>query len=175
MSDNISRADAIEELDEYFEHIKIIDKRGLKRIEPISRDVKGIVDALPSAEAGQGWNNHEVACMLAELFGDTCACNYNSIDEWLPLVCDFKDICPNTVGVACWEQFLKNYREKEKTMKAEQLESADRPHGEWKHNKTYSSMDFCSECGMPFLHEDKYPRNYCPNCGTKMDKGGDRE
>lgn len=63
----------------------------------------------PSADAVQGWNNHEVACMLAELFGDACACNYNCIDEWLPMVCDFKDNCPNTVGVACWEQFLKHY------------------------------------------------------------------
>ena len=59
------------------------------------------------------WNNHEVACMLAELFGDDCACNYNGIDEWLPLVCDLKDSCPNTVGVACWEQFLKHYERRE--------------------------------------------------------------
>lgn len=63
-------------------------------------------------DAAQGWDNHEVACILAELFGDACACNYNSIDEWLPLVCDFKDICPNTVGVACWEQFLTHYGER---------------------------------------------------------------
>ena len=59
-----------------------------------------------------GWNNHQVACLLADLFGDTCACNYNGIDEWLPEVCDFKDTCcPNPVGVACWEQFLKHYQD----------------------------------------------------------------
>ena len=55
------------------------------------------------------WNNHQVACLLADMFGDTCACNYNSIDKWLPELCDFKDTCcPNPVGVACWEQFLKH-------------------------------------------------------------------
>lgn len=57
------------------------------------------------------WNNHQIACMLADLFGDACACNYNGIDEWLSEMCDFKDTCcPNTVGVACWEQFLKYYQ-----------------------------------------------------------------
>ena len=59
-------------------------------------------------------NNHEVACLLADVFGDTCACNYNGIDEWLPEVCDLKDACPNTVGVACWEQFLTHYKAKMK-------------------------------------------------------------
>lgn len=57
------------------------------------------------------WNNHQIACMLADLFGDTCACNYNGIDEWLSGLCDFKDTCcPNPVGVACWEQFLEHYQ-----------------------------------------------------------------
>ena len=62
-----------------------------------------------SALEQRTWNNHQVACLLADMFGDTCACNYNSIDEWLPELCDFKDTCcPNPVGVACWEQFLKH-------------------------------------------------------------------
>ena len=57
------------------------------------------------------YNRHEVACIIAELFGDDCACNFNGIDEWLPMKCDFADnVCPRTVGVACWEQYLK-YRE----------------------------------------------------------------
>lgn len=56
--------------------------------------------------------NHEVACVLAKLFGDNCACNFNGIDEWLPNYCDFTNKeCPNVVGVACWEQYLK-YRNK---------------------------------------------------------------
>lgn len=54
------------------------------------------------------WNNHQVACLLADIFGDTCACNYNRIDEWLPFKCELLDVCPNTVGVACWEQYLKH-------------------------------------------------------------------
>lgn len=55
------------------------------------------------------WNNHTVACLLADLFGDPCACNYCGIDEWLPKKCDFANKeCPNVVGVACWEQFLKH-------------------------------------------------------------------
>lgn len=52
------------------------------------------------------WNNHQVACLLADIFGDTCACNYNGNDEWLPFKCELLDVCPNTVGVACWEQYL---------------------------------------------------------------------
>lgn len=53
-------------------------------------------------------NNHEVACILADVIGDVCACNVNGNDEWLPQYCDFAEReCPNVVGVACWEQYLK--------------------------------------------------------------------
>ena len=69
-----------------------------------------IVDMLPSAQPE--WNNHTVACLLAELFDDTCACNYNGIDEWLPEKCEVIDACPNPVGVACWEQYLKHRAER---------------------------------------------------------------
>ena len=65
---------------------------------------------LPSAQTE--WNNHTVACLLAELFDDTCACNYNDIDEWLPEKCELLDSCPNPVGVACWEQYLKHRAER---------------------------------------------------------------
>ena len=64
---------------------------------------------LPSEEPP--WNNHTVACLLAELFDDTCACNYCGIDEWLPEKCEVIDACPNPVGVACWEQFLTHRKE----------------------------------------------------------------
>lgn len=68
----------------------------------------GCCTAHSGYEPKTGWNNHQIACMLADLFGDVCACNYNGIDEWLGELCDFKDTCcPNPVGVACWEQFLK--------------------------------------------------------------------
>lgn len=69
-------------------------------------DVDGKVFELP--KRGE-WNNHEVACLLAEMFGDDCACNLNGIDEWLPQYCEFAETCcPYPVGVACWEQFLKH-------------------------------------------------------------------
>lgn len=52
---------------------------------------------------------HDVAEVLAEFFGDPCACNFNGIDEWLPALCDFDEkSCPNPGGVACWEQYLKH-------------------------------------------------------------------
>ena len=54
---------------------------------------------------------HEVATILAESFGDTCACDFNSNDEWLPGKCELLDACPNPVGVACWEQYLKHREE----------------------------------------------------------------
>ena len=69
-----------------------------------------VVYDLPSAEPE--WNNHTVACLLADLFDDTCACNYNGIDEWLPSKCELLDSCPNPAGVACWEQFLKHRTER---------------------------------------------------------------
>ena len=51
---------------------------------------------------------HEVAVLLAKLFNDKCACNYNNLDEWLPYYCEKLDICPNPGGVECWEQLVKN-------------------------------------------------------------------
>ena len=67
---------------------------------------------LPAVQTQTEWNNHTVACLLAELFGDACACNYNGIDEWLPEKCEVIDACPNPFGVACWEQFLKHRAER---------------------------------------------------------------
>ena len=56
-----------------------------------------------------------MACVLAELFNDDCACNYSDIDSWLPLYCDFADTCcPHPSGVACWEQMLKYWDKREK-------------------------------------------------------------
>ena len=70
------------------------------------------LNGLTSAQPQTEWNNHTVACLLAELFGDACACNYNGIDEWLPEKCEVIDACPNPVGVACWEQFLTHRAER---------------------------------------------------------------
>lgn len=50
---------------------------------------------------------HEVAEILAELFDDPCACNFNDISDWLPSKCELQEACPEPCGVACWEQYLK--------------------------------------------------------------------
>lgn len=75
-----------------------------------SVDIEAVDMAISALEKQEsGWNNHKVACLLAEVFGDDCACNFNGIDEWLPMKCDFAGTtCPNPAGVACWEQFLKH-------------------------------------------------------------------
>lgn len=74
---------------------------------------KDAIDAVCNIPSEQSeWNNHTVACMLAELFDDTCACNYNGIDEWLPLKCELLDSCPHPAGVACWEQYLTHRAER---------------------------------------------------------------
>ena len=75
-------------------------------------EIRRRLHGLPSVQPQPEWNNHTVACLLAELFEDACACNYNGIDEWLPEKCEVIDACPNPVGVACWEQFLKHRAER---------------------------------------------------------------
>ena len=63
------------------------------------------------------YTSHDVAVILANLLGDDCACNFNSIDEWLPFKCELQDACPHPVGVACWEQYLKYLPCKEETLR----------------------------------------------------------
>lgn len=43
--------------------------------------------------------------LMENLFGDKCACNYNDIDEWLPLKCPDTDKCPESDK--CWEYFIR--------------------------------------------------------------------
>lgn len=75
----------------------------------ISRHMVADALALLKEQEAKQYNNHEVACIIADLFGDPCACNFNDIDTWLPYKCDFRETCcPNPVGVACWEQYLKH-------------------------------------------------------------------
>ena len=113
MNDDISRQAAIDALEKE-KPTPFVDKDG--NIDPFGagqqnqwyRDGIAIM-SLPSAQTE--WNNYTVARLLAELFGDTCACNYNGIGEWLPEKCELLDSCPNPVGVACWEQFLKHKAE----------------------------------------------------------------
>lgn len=104
MSDTISRQAAIEAL-----HMHLMYRMGT---DSNKKRLDDWINSLPSAQPQTEWNNHTVACLLAELFGDACACNYNGIDEWLPEKCEVIDACPNPVGVACWEQFLKHRAER---------------------------------------------------------------
>lgn len=69
-------------------------------------EIQPTIDA-EAVRHGRTYTAHEVAEILADEFGDTCACNLNGNDEWLPMKCELLDACPNPVGVACWEQFLK--------------------------------------------------------------------
>lgn len=57
---------------------------------------------------GRLYTRHDVAVILAEFMGDNCACNFNGIDELLPKYCELLKSCPDVVGVACWEQYLKH-------------------------------------------------------------------
>ena len=50
------------------------------------------------------------------------------------------------------------------TIKAEPVR-----HGVWETTDAKNGWHYCSECGCKPLY--KYP--YCPNCGAKMDGGGD--
>ena len=59
------------------------------------------------------YSAHDVALILSDAFGDSCACNFNGNDEWLPEKCELLDTCPDVVGVACWEQCLKWLGQKE--------------------------------------------------------------
>ena len=69
---------------------------------------------------GKLYTSHDVAVILASAIGDDCACNINSNDEWLPQLCELQEACPNPVGVACWEQYLKHRAEAEKALGKEQ-------------------------------------------------------
>ena len=71
---------------------------------------------------GQLYTVHDVAVILASAIGDDCTCNINSNDEWLPQLCELQEACPEPVGVACWEQYLKHRAEAEKALRKEQDE-----------------------------------------------------
>ena len=38
--------------------------------------------------ADRTYTAHEVAVILADAFGDDCACNFNGNDEWLSYLCE---------------------------------------------------------------------------------------
>lgn len=63
------------------------------------------IDAIPT----EPLTLDRVAEILAEQFGDECACNLNGNDEWLPEVCKYQDTCPNPSDyLGCWMELLRH-------------------------------------------------------------------
>ena len=59
-----------------------------------------------------------VAKMFFDFTGDTCACNYSPLDEWLWEWCEILDECPYPKDeLGCWKQFVKHYAGREKDVK----------------------------------------------------------
>ena len=75
-----------------------------------------VVELMHAEKDGKLYTVHDVAVILASAIGDDCACNINSNDEWLPQLCELQEACPDPVGVACWEQYLKHRVEAEKAL-----------------------------------------------------------
>ena len=68
-----------------------------------------VADAPTIEERKRGeWTTEQVAELLANLFGDECACNFNDIDVWLPSACKYSETdCPEPKEKhGCWMQFL---------------------------------------------------------------------
>ena len=54
-----------------------------------------------------------VSKMFFDFTGDSCACDFNGNDEWLPEVCELKDECPYPKDrFGCWKQYIKHYGER---------------------------------------------------------------
>ncbi len=109
MSDLISRQDAIDALERKKDKNAKGDIGGFYN-KIIQNDVDALMrlpSAEPERETGR-WTTDEVAELLRKMFGDDCACNYNGIDEWLPMNCQYANTtCPHPEEKnGCWKQFL---------------------------------------------------------------------
>lgn len=105
---------------------------------------------------------HEVAEIIADLFGDSCACNFNGINEWLPEKCELLSACPNPVGAACWEQYLKHRKKNEASWKEWYPGISTILTGE-------EMLYMCSSCSAKY--PDVEGLRYCPHCGSFMSGG----
>lgn len=74
---------------------------------------------------------------------------------------------------------LEDYRSMEQTVhKLTQALAEAEPikHGRWLRTDAYPHRVYCSECYVTFIRNDEFlklndiPRDYCPNCGAKMDE-----
>lgn len=68
------------------------------------------VPSMPTVEAVPV---EAVAKMFFDFTGDSCPCNFNDNEEWLPFVCGQSDDCPNHKNeLDCWKQYVKYYGER---------------------------------------------------------------
>ena len=81
-----------------------------------SAEIRGankITDRIKVAPAVDAVEVEAVAQMFYESFGDPYACNFNGNDEWLPMLCDNMNECPDVKDeLFCWKQFIKHYGER---------------------------------------------------------------
>ena len=65
--------------------------------------------ALQGGRTVKTYTTHEVAIILAEAFGDDCACNFNGNDEWLGEKCKYAETdCPYPKeDNGCWKEFVR--------------------------------------------------------------------
>ena len=99
-----------------------IEPKEIDHLRDLAKMVSGIApdrlrEIVEAEKDGRLYTAHDVAVILAETTGDYCACNINGNDEWLPNFCKLQDACPDTDGVACWEQYLKYRPEAEAALK----------------------------------------------------------
>ena len=82
------------------------DKVALNLLEQVLYDIQHVPTLTPPNEP---LTLETVAEILAEHFGDECACNFNGNDEWLPEVCQYENTCPNPPErLGCWMEFLRH-------------------------------------------------------------------
>ena len=69
-----------------------------------------VIDKTPTlTQPNEPLTLEAVAEILAEQFGDECACNVNGNDEWLPMMCHYGDVCPDPPEhLGCWMELLRN-------------------------------------------------------------------
>lgn len=73
---------------------------------PFVQTYKECRQALREAPAVDAIPIDDVAEMLADLFGDECACNYNHIDQRLAMGCE-RDSCPDDGDYSCWKKYVE--------------------------------------------------------------------
>ncbi len=76
-----------------------------------------IVETVPKEEENideRFYSEQEVAEMLYFITGDTCPCDFNGINNWLPDFCKIK-YCPHPdEKLGCWKEFIKYFKERRK-------------------------------------------------------------